>query len=102
MRTGPRRMLRATTSRRKRVSTIVGSGAYTYRVEEGWAKLPTGWEFGDVGAVGIDRKDRVYVFNRGEHPMCVFDRDGNFITSWGEGIFRRAHGIGMGTDDTIY
>ena len=35
-------------------STIVGSGAYTYRVEESWAKLPTGWEFGDVGAVGID------------------------------------------------
>ena len=34
--------------------------------------------------------------------MCVFDRDGNFLKSWGEGVFRRAHGIHMGPDDTIY
>ena len=59
------------------MSVTVGSGDYTYRVEDSWARLPTGWEFGDVGAVGIDRQDRVYVFNRGEHPMCVFDRAGN-------------------------
>ena len=65
------------------VSVIVGSGDYTYRVEEDWARLPTGWEFGDVGAVGVDRQDRVYVFNRGEHPMCVFDRDGNFLQARG-------------------
>jgi NHL repeat len=84
------------------VSVIVGSGDYAYRVEEDWARLPTGWEFGDVGAVGVDRQDRVYVFNRGEHPMCVFDRDGNFLKSWGEGVFRRAHGVHMGPDDTIY
>src|SRR6185503_920824 len=84
------------------MSVTVGSGDYTYRVEEQWAKLPTGWEFGDVGAVGVDRQDRVYVFNRGEHPMCVFDRDGNFLKSWGEGVFRRAHGVHMGPDDTIY
>ena len=32
-----------------------------------------------LGAVGIDRQDRVYVFNRGEHPMMVFDREGNFL-----------------------
>jgi hypothetical protein len=83
-------------------SVIVGSGEYTYRVIEGWGKLPPGWRFGDVAAVGVDRHDRVYAFNRGEHPMCVFDRDGNFLKSWGEGVFRRAHGVHMGPDDTIY
>jgi DNA-binding beta-propeller fold protein YncE len=81
---------------------IVGSGDYTYRVVEGWEKLPPGWDFGDVAAVGVDRCDRVYVFNRGAHPMCVFDRDGEFITSWGEDIFKHAHGVHMGPDDTIY
>jgi len=65
------------------VSVILGQGEYTYRVAEGWGKLPPGWRFGDVAAVGVDRHDRVYAFNRGEHPMCVFDRDGNFIKSWG-------------------
>jgi hypothetical protein len=44
----------------------------------------------------------VYAFNRGQHPVVVFDRDGNFPRSWGEGVFRRAHGVHMATDDTIW
>ena len=36
---------------------------------------------------GVDKQDRVYAFNRGQHPMVVFDRDGNFLRSWGEGVF---------------
>jgi DNA-binding beta-propeller fold protein YncE len=82
--------------------SIVGSGAYTYRVVADWAKLPKGWAFRDVAAVATDKADRVYVFNRGEHPMMVFDRDGNFLTSWGEKIFHRPHGLQMGPDETIY
>ena len=67
-----------------KAGSIVGSGAYTYRVVADWAKLPAGWTFRDVAAVATDSADRVYVFNRGEHPMCVFDRDGNLLSSWGE------------------
>jgi DNA-binding beta-propeller fold protein YncE len=32
----------------------------------------------------------------------VFDRDGRFLTSWGEGLFKRAHGLHMGPDDTLW
>ena len=82
---------------------ILGTGAYRYEVVEGWAKLPPGQEFNaDVAAVGIDRQDRVYAFNRGAHPMVVLDREGHFLRSWGEGVFKRAHGVHMGPDDTIY
>ena len=28
--------------------------------------------------------------------MIVFDRDGNFLRSWGEGVFTRAHGVHIG------
>jgi len=84
------------------MSVVLGEGTFRYEVAEGWGKLPTGWRYGDVGAVGIDRKDNVYVFNRGPHPMIVYDRDGNFLRSWGEGIFHRAHGLHMGPDDTIF
>jgi hypothetical protein len=81
---------------------ILGTGEHRYRAVEGWGKLPTAWQLGDVAAVGIDRKDRVYVFNRGEHPMVVFDREGNFLKTWGEGIFKRPHGIHMAPDETVY
>ena len=84
------------------MSVILGAGEHRYRVLESWATLPDGWQLGDVAAVGVDRQDRVYVFNRGEHPMMVFDRDGNFLRSWGEGVFTRPHGIHMAPDDTIF
>ena len=79
-----------------------GSGEYTYRAVEGWAKWPEDWRLHDVAAVGIDSKDQVYAFHRGDHPIVVFDRNGNVLRTWGEGIFKRAHGIHMGPDDTIY
>src|SRR6266550_3532353 len=84
------------------MATIVGTGDFKYRIVEDWAKLPDGWSFKEVGAVGVDSNDNVYVFNRGDHPMMVFDPDGNFLRSWGEGQYPRAHGVHMGPDESIY
>ena len=84
------------------MSVMVGSGDYIYRVDPQWGRLPDGWDLRDVAAVAVDRKDNVYVFNRGAHPMIVFDRDGNFLRAWGENIFSRAHGLHIGPDETLY
>ena len=67
------------------MSVVLGSGEHRYRVVENWAKLPDGWSFKDVAAVAVDSKDQVYVFNRGEHPMIVFDRRGQFPALLGRG-----------------
>src|SRR6059058_3584371 len=87
---------------RSAMATIVGTGDFKYRIVEDWAKLPDGWSFKEVGAVGVDGNDNVYVFNRGDHPMMVFDRSGTFLRSWGEGQYPRAHGVHMGPDESIY
>src|SRR4026209_373856 len=84
------------------MAIIVGSGEYRYRIVEDWGKLPEGWSFKEVGAVGVDNSDTVYVSTRGEHPMMVFDRDGNFLRSWGEGQYPRAHGVHVAPDDTMF
>ena len=81
------------------MAIIVGTGDYKYRIVEDWAKLPDGWSFKEVGAVGVDAKDNVYVFNRGEHPVMVFDRAGQFPALLGRGPVsagaRRPHGPGQ-------
>jgi DNA-binding beta-propeller fold protein YncE len=84
------------------MGVIVGGGDFRYEVAEKWGALPDGWSYREVAAVGVDRADRVYVFSRGDHPVIVFDRDGNFLRSWGEGVFKRPHGVTMGPDDAIY
>ena len=39
-----------------------GSGKYTYEVQPGWGKLPSGWEWGWIPAVACDSQDNVYVY----------------------------------------
>lgn len=81
---------------------LYGAGKYTYELVDGWAKLPEGWSFIDVGGLAIDSQDKVYVYNRGAHPVIVFDREGNLLSSWGEGLLRGAHGICVGTDGSVF
>src|SRR5215472_12210365 len=70
-----------------------------FQVIDGWGKLPDGWRFVEVAGVAVDAKDNVVCFTRGEHPVIVFDRDGRFLRSWGEGQVRRAHRITIGDPD---
>ena len=79
----------------------VGSGKYTYEIVEGWGSLPEGWELGQT-AIVTDSLDRVYLFNRSDHPLIVLDQDGHFLTSWGEGVLTDAHGMYIDSDDNIY
>ena len=83
-------------------ATTVGCGELIYTADDAWAQLPAGWGFHEAVGVATDSQNRVYVFNRGEHPMIVFDRDGRFLKSWGEGQFVRPHGIWIDTDDMLY
>ncbi len=47
-----------------------GIGQYVYEVVENWARLPDGWTY-DVAGVGVDAKNRVYLFDRSETPIIT-------------------------------
>jgi len=79
----------------------------TYTVVAGWGKLPDGWSFVEATAVGVDSKDNVYVYNRGAHPVIIFDRHGKFVRSWGQtgtanGQFRQPRSIAIDAQGLVY
>ncbi len=96
------RTRRASAKKKAEEGIKVGYGKYVYQHVPGWAKLPKGYEFGHCVGVAIDSKDRVYVYNRSDHPMMVFDTEGNLINSWGKGIVGSAHHAFAGPDDAIF
>ena len=81
---------------------ILGSGDYKYERVENWAKIPEYFVLGDPADLAVDSRDRIYVGSRGNHPVLIFDRDGNFVSCWGEGYFIDPHGMFIGPDDSVY
>lgn len=81
---------------------VVSSGQFRYRAVANWARWPKDWQISEVAAVATDAADRVFVFSRSDHPVAVFDSSGHLLSSWGEGLFNRPHGIWIGPDAAVY
>ena len=87
---------------------VLGDGDHKYERVVGWGKIPEYFEITGLGPnggivdVACDSKDRVYALCRGNHPVLIFDADGNFVSCWGEGHFRWPHGIHIDPDDNVY
>ncbi|MBM4076095.1 MAG: hypothetical protein FJ267_10660 [Planctomycetes bacterium] len=81
---------------------LVGNGNFSYTPVALWEKRPPHIEWTEVTAVAVDSQDRVFVFNRGSHPVVIFDRHGDVVSAWGMGQFTRPHGITIGPDDSVY
>lgn len=88
---------------------VFGEGDYRYEEVDDWAKLPEGWVFTQVSDAAVDSQGRIYAFTRGVHPVIVFDKAGNFITSWGYGDFgispnliSQSHGIFIDPEDKVF
>jgi DNA-binding beta-propeller fold protein YncE len=73
-----------------------------YEVVDGWGELPEGWVYTQVPGVAVDNHDMVYAFNRGLHPVIVYDWEGKFLGSWGEGVFKTPHGIYVDSNDNVF
>ena len=73
-----------------------------YEPVDGWPAIPHPMSFKEATSVAVDRQDRVYVFNRSDNPMMVFERDGSFLDTWGAGEFQRAHGVYVAPDGNLF
>lgn len=77
------------------------TGSATYERIPDFLKLPDGQRFGIVSRVATDAQDRIYVFQRKDPPVLVFDPDGRYLTAWGSGEVTDPHGLKI-VGDTVY
>jgi DNA-binding beta-propeller fold protein YncE len=74
-----------------------------FDVVPNWEQLPASFTHLDVVGIGIDSKDRVYLLTRAQPRVIVYDRDGKYLYSWGDGFFtERTHGLTITASDEVY
>lgn len=95
----------------------IGTGKYTYTLDENWGKLPEGMKYGWGCALVVDSRDRVYVTSRSADPcVAIFGKDGQLLETWAkdfsekvgftpEQVVATAHGLYWskeGKDEFLY
>ncbi len=92
------------------VVLTAGAHAQDYR-EDGWAKLPDGRKWGQTSAIDVDRDGNIWVFERcganscagsNVEPVVKLGPSGNYLRSFGAGMFVFPHGIHVDRDGNVW
>lgn len=74
-----------------------------FDVDPAWPKRPDnisgqGW----VSGLAVDAKDNVWFFRKGPDPVQVYTADGDFVRSWGKGLFENPHHLRIDHEGNIW
>jgi DNA-binding beta-propeller fold protein YncE len=84
------------------MASMSESAMFKFDANDNWESLPEDISHQDVAAVGVDSRDRVFLLTRRQSLVLIYERDGTFVASWGEGLFPGPHGLTVGPDDSVY
>lgn len=76
--------------------------AVGYEVDPEWPYRPEGIAWRYMTGVAVDSQDRVWTLNSVDPPVQVYDSEGNFIKSWGSGLFKNPHFIRIDPEGFIW
>ena len=79
----------------------VGFGHQVYRVERPFGDLPPTVKIGMISKCAADDEGHLYICQRADPPIIVFDRNGAFVRAFGQGLITDSHGISVTPDQRI-
>jgi hypothetical protein len=73
----------------------VGFGDQVYRVERPFGDPPPAVKIGMISKCAADDEGHLYICQRADPPVIVFDRNGAFVRAFGQGLITDSHGISV-------
>ena len=64
--------------------------------------LPAGMEWGVTSHVCLDSQGRMYVTQRKDPPVLVFDAQGEYLGGWGQDVLADPYGVFITADDELF
>ena len=59
----------------------------------GFIRIPPEVKLGAMSAVEVSKDGHIYVLHRGEPPLLQYNKKGEYLKGWGEGLYKVAHGL---------
>lgn len=76
---------------------------YQFEVEENWGLGSNGKVMGGVVPdVAVDSQDRVFVTRREPPAILLYDRDGRYLSTFGDDVLSNPHNIWIDADDRVF
>ena len=96
------KIIHSNPQRTRESEVIYRSGEFAYRLDAEWAKFPDYLKGAEVMGGDCDR-DGNLIASTGDsrYPLVLFTPDGEFVRSFGEGLFSRAHSVFVTERNTI-
>jgi len=87
-------------TRQSELSVVLGDRLY--HAEREWGRTPDEVPVGQISQLAVDSKGLVYVLQRADPPVLVFETTGAFRrAAWGHGQIADGHGISVAPDDRV-
>ncbi len=78
------------------------NSAISYEVDPSWPERRKEAPWGAMSGVAVDPQDNVWVLSRSNPFVQVYQADGKFIKSWGEGLLGRAHMLCLDAQGNVW
>ena len=84
------------------MSTLIAAEPAAWQPVPDFFQVPAGVTLGACTAVAENSRGEIFFFHRGEQPILVFDADGKFLRSFGDGLVGSSHGLRIDADDNVW
>ncbi len=81
------------------ISVLLAGDPYA---STGFLQIPPEVKLGPMSAVEVDSGGRIYVLHRGQPPLVQFDAAGTYVSGWGTGLFKVAHGLRVDRSGNVW
>lgn len=86
----------------KSKARYVALGPQRYFVDQSWLTWPATSPKGFVSQLAVNSRNDLYLLNRGNPVIQVFDESGRFVKEWRSDIVSHGHGIFIDHNDDVY
>ena len=83
-------------------SQVLGNNDFVYKTDFTWAKWPEKLQGIHVTSACLDVDDIMYAStDNSEYPIVIFDKQGEYLRSIGQGLFNKAHSVFITPSKTL-